>query len=116
MCGLTLSLRLVAGSPSADAASSAADDLDPLLDSLRSSNALRGPDSSQTHIERIDLSSGHVLEVALSASVLGLRGGLTAQPLVGKRGVLGWNGQVSAMRLANLDGQDESELMQAEGV
>ncbi|RSH81467.1 hypothetical protein EHS25_006824 [Saitozyma podzolica] len=94
MCGLTLSLRLIAGSPSADAASGAADDLAPLLDSLRSSNALRGPDSSQTHIERIDLSSGRVLEVSLSASVLGLRGGLTAQPLVGKRGVLGWNGQV----------------------
>jgi hypothetical protein len=30
----------------------------------------------------------------LSASVLGLRGDITQQPIVGSRGVLGWNGQV----------------------
>jgi asparagine synthetase B (glutamine-hydrolysing) len=42
----------------------------------------------------LDTPAGDVL-VSLSASVLGLRGeGVTAQPLVGKRGALGWNGQV----------------------
>lgn len=32
--------------------------------------------------------------VTLSCGVLGLRGSRTAQPLLGKRGALAWNGQV----------------------
>lgn len=40
----------------------------------------------------------------LYASVLSLRGReVTAQPLVGKRGVLGWNGQVSFRYLHTLE-------------
>lgn len=40
------------------------------------------------------MSGGEQIEVRLSASVLGLRGEITQQPIIGKRGILGWNGQV----------------------
>jgi hypothetical protein len=48
--------------------------------------------------------------VTLGASVLGLRGGLTAQPLVGTRGVLAWNGQVFAGLPVALDENDTRNM------
>ncbi|KAK8845569.1 hypothetical protein IAR55_006284 [Kwoniella newhampshirensis] len=86
MCGLTLTIR-----PFSDASSSATT---ALLDSFRTTNMCRGPDCQRSHTEMIDLADGKGIEVTLSASVLGLRGELTSQPMVGKRGILGWNGQV----------------------
>ena len=85
MCGLTLSIRFVADSQPAP---------DPIFDSLCSANSSRGPDSSSTYTHYISHAEGQI-EIRLAASVLGLRGdGITAQPLVGQQGVLGWNGQV----------------------
>lgn len=63
-------------------------------EALARGNALRGPDSSTTFSTVVQASNGHV-ELRLTSFVLGLRGELTGQPMVGKRGVLAWNGQVS---------------------
>ncbi|WWC58141.1 uncharacterized protein I303_100676 [Kwoniella dejecticola CBS 10117] len=115
MCGLTLTIRplsLSLSSPSVSDCSSSdsTEDADlALLDSFRSTNAQRGPDSQRTfkHTVTLDDDDNGVttttttksttkskVEICLTATVLGLRGDLTAQPLVGNRGVLGWNGQV----------------------
>ncbi len=74
MCGITLTLG-----PAADL---------PLARSLHAANAARGPDTQGLYARRIgpDL-------LLLGASVLGLRGAVTAQPRTG-RGVLAFNGQV----------------------
>ncbi|WOO76947.1 Asparagine synthetase domain-containing protein 1 [Vanrija pseudolonga] len=86
MCGLTLTISSLA--QSAEPSNAA------LVRSLHAANSARGPNSQGLYTRRLDTPAGDVL-VSLSASVLGLRGeGVTAQPLVGKRGVLGWNGQV----------------------
>ncbi|ORY34239.1 asparagine synthase-domain-containing protein [Naematelia encephala] len=88
MCGLTLSIRLVpigAVLP------------DPVFDSLALACSARGPDSQRTYTHYVQHNGliGSQVEVKLVASVLGLRGeGVTVQPLVGQRGILGWNGQV----------------------
>ena len=92
MCGLTLSLRLLSIEEEGSEAPP-----DPLFDSLIASNARRGPDSCQTFRQVITTDDGSRIELVLAASVLGLRGdGVTVQPLVGRQGVLGWNGQVFA--------------------
>lgn len=86
MCGLTLSIRLL---PTDDPSP------DEVFTSLVSANSSRGPDSSSTYTHSVHLASGHIFEVSLAASVLGLRGReVVTQPMIGKRGVLGWNGQV----------------------
>lgn len=85
MCGLTLSVHPYPISSSHEA----------LLDSFCQTCAARGPDRSSTYSTKVELGSGQTIELRLSASVLGLRGTVTAQPIIGKRGVLGWNGQVS---------------------
>ncbi|KAL1413258.1 hypothetical protein Q8F55_001013 [Vanrija albida] len=86
MCGLTLTISTLAH---ASQPSNAA-----LVRSLHAANSARGPNSQGLYTRRVQTPAGQIL-VSLSASVLGLRGeGVTAQPLVGKRGVLGWNGQV----------------------
>lgn len=56
--------------------------------------------------------SGAEIEITLSASVLGLRGELTAQPLVGKRGVLGWNGQVFEGLPVEKDANDTRKIFE----
>ncbi|WRT63829.1 uncharacterized protein IL334_000754 [Kwoniella shivajii] len=88
MCGLTLSIRPVSPVNPASYASAA------LLDSFRKTNIQRGPDFQQTSTHIVNLKDDKKVEVTLTATVLGLRGQLTAQPLIGTRGVLGWNGQV----------------------
>ncbi|WWD22519.1 hypothetical protein CI109_107012 [Kwoniella shandongensis] len=101
MCGLTLTIRPLPASPTPEASPSSA-----LLESFRTANLCRGPDCQRSHTEVVELQDGGKVEIVLSASVLGLRGDLTAQPLVGKRGVLGWNGQV----FQGLEvGQDEND-------
>lgn len=84
MCGLTLSVTLAGLAP---------DESTQLARSLEASNAARGPNAHGVYARRIPTPYGAAL-VTLAASVLGLRGGVTAQPLVGRRGALGWNGQV----------------------
>lgn len=84
MCGITLSIHPV----SLDGAAHHT-----LLESLIFANGARGPDTQSTYTKRFEVDGGEV-EIVLSSSVLGLRGGVVAQPLVGKRGVLAWNGQV----------------------
>ncbi|WVW81812.1 hypothetical protein I302_103809 [Kwoniella bestiolae CBS 10118] len=90
MCGLTLSIRPL---PPSDT-DPKVDDTSSLLDSFRSTNVQRGPDSQRTYSHTVELHDGVRIKVSLTATVLGLRGELTAQPLVGRRGVLGWNGQI----------------------
>ncbi|OCF41643.1 cytoplasmic protein [Kwoniella heveanensis CBS 569] len=92
MCGLTLTIRPLPASSTKPEERNAA--IPALLDSFRSTNTQRGPDSQRSHTEIVDLDNGRQVEVVLNATVLGLRGELTAQPMIGKRGVLGWNGQV----------------------
>ncbi|WWC85826.1 uncharacterized protein L201_000693 [Kwoniella dendrophila CBS 6074] len=89
MCGLTLTIRHDPTSEDTPSSSISA-----LLDSFRSTNTQRGPDSQRTYTHLVELENGQRLEVSLTATVLGLRGELTAQPIIGERGVLGWNGQV----------------------
>jgi hypothetical protein len=85
MCGLTLSVHpYPMTSPHEE-----------LLESLCETCAARGPDVQSTYSTIIILDNGARIELRLSASVLGLRGDITQQPIIGKRGVLGWNGQVS---------------------
>lgn len=85
MCGITLSIHPV--SPQTQ-------DVHAIHDSLAGSNDNRGPDVNSTFSHIVDVEGGQV-ELRLTSSVLGLRGELTGQPLIGERGVLAWNGQVS---------------------
>ena len=103
MCGITLTIRLLPyldqpdphPRPQKGSASDTGKAIIDLLESFRNANAVRGPDTSANYFHNVDLGGGSVVEVGLTASVLVLRGnGLTGQPLVGKRGVLAWNGQV----------------------
>ncbi|WVO16743.1 hypothetical protein L204_104427 [Cryptococcus depauperatus] len=87
MCGLTLSIRL-------SEANSSNIEQNAILQAFQSSVACRGPDSQDSYVHVDTTYSGHQIEVCIYATVLGLRGDLTSQPLVGKRGVLGWNGQI----------------------
>ncbi|EIW67931.1 hypothetical protein TREMEDRAFT_72060 [Tremella mesenterica DSM 1558] len=87
MCGLTLSLRFV-GDPDHTPPHSE-------IDSLITTNSRRGPDSSAIFRKVFTTCEGCHVELVLAASVLGLRGdGITSQPIISERGVLGWNGQV----------------------
>lgn len=88
MCGITLSITA-----STDPSSST------LHESLATANAQRGPNSTNTYKRVIHLPDDEEVELVLTSSVLGLRGDLTQQPMVGKRGVLAWNGQVGYFRL-----------------
>ncbi len=89
MCGITFTLTPCA--PHAAKSSS----LTELHDSLAASNAFRGPDSRNTYRACININDNLGVDLALTSSVLGLRGSLTEQPMIGQRGVLAWNGQVS---------------------
>ncbi|CAD6578850.1 MAG: hypothetical protein TREMPRED_002299 [Tremellales sp. Tagirdzhanova-0007] len=92
MCGLTLSIRVLS-SPYHQASSPPSSD--PIFTSLVNANSTRGPDSSNTYTHTVPLDSEHAIEVSFAASVLGLRGReVQGQPMVGARGVLGWNGQI----------------------
>jgi asparagine synthetase B (glutamine-hydrolysing) len=84
MCGLTLSIHPYPVSSSHES----------LHESLCQTCKARGPDTQSTYSSILDGQGGSRIELRLSASVLGLRGEITRQPIVGKRGVLGWNGQV----------------------
>jgi asparagine synthetase B (glutamine-hydrolysing) len=86
MCGLVLSIHPVVTSEQDDSQQS-------VLQSLIEVNRARGPDTQSTYTRKFSVSGGDI-EISLSASVLGLRGGVIAQPLIGDRGVLAWNGQV----------------------
>ena len=88
MCGITLSIYPVSSGQTPDT------DVLAIHNSLAQANAHRGPDTSDTFADVIDVDGGKV-ELRLTSSVLGLRGELTGQPVRGKRGVLAWNGQVS---------------------
>ena len=85
MCGLTLSIHPYPVTASHEE----------LLESLCQTCKARGPDTQSTYSTIISIDDGSQVELRLSASVLGLRGEITQQPIVGARGVLGWNGQVS---------------------
>jgi hypothetical protein len=89
MCGLTLSIHLVGD----DVQSSPPTDTE-IFNSLCEACAARGPDAQQTWSGTFQIRGGRQVEVTLYSSVLGLRGGVHSQPIVGPRGVLGWNGQV----------------------
>lgn len=90
MCGLTLSIRLLP-SPTETIPSP-----DPIFTSLVMANSTRGPDASNTYTHLVSLPTGETIELSLAASVLGLRGReVVSQPVLGEKGVLGWNGQVS---------------------
>jgi len=89
MCGLTLSIHPYPATESHEE----------LLESLCQTCKARGPDTQSTHSTIFSLDDGSQVELKLSASVLGLRGEITQQPIVGSRGVLGWNGQVSRTSL-----------------
>lgn len=102
MCGLTLCV-----SPVTHASRPASIEL---AQSLRAVNDARGPDASGVYARRIRVQEADLL-VTLSVSVLGLRGeGVTAQPLVGKRGVLAWNGQVFDGIKVGLDENDTCKI------
>lgn len=93
MCGLTLSIHPYPPS----------EEQESLLESLCAACASRGPDTQSTYRSIITAADGSQLEVVLCASVLGLRGEVTQQPIVGRRGVLGWNGQVTISSSVKLD-------------
>ncbi|OXG43600.1 cytoplasmic protein [Cryptococcus neoformans Bt120] len=102
MCGLTLSIRsLSTDHPRAS-----------LLDAFQSTITCRGPDTQGSYTHIVKGKSGAEIEITLSASVLGLRGELTAQPLVGKRGVLGWNGQVFEGLPVEKDANDTRKIFE----
>ncbi|ODN76195.1 hypothetical protein L202_06116 [Cryptococcus amylolentus CBS 6039] len=86
MCGLTLAIR-----PSETAQSGSLRSIEGVLSSTIK---CRGPDCQGSFSNTFATSTEVKVEVSLHASVLGLRGDLTSQPRKGKRGVLGWNGQV----------------------
>jgi len=124
MCGLTLCIAFQRhegdrdgriSSDSHDGPStptSQSDILHRLRDSLHAENDARGPDTSGIYATFIPTPLGK-LHLSLGSAVLGLRGDLTAQPLVGSRGVLAWNGQVfSGTHEAEESGDagDEDEL------
>ena len=88
MCGISLSIYPISTGKTSDP------EILAIHDSLAGSNANRGPDTSATFTDIVDVQGGQV-ELRLTSSVLGLRGELTGQPVKGKRGVLAWNGQVS---------------------
>jgi len=91
MCGLIVSIRLLDSPNSQEEAKLH----DAIITSLKEITAQRGPDAQNTYIGTFPLNADSAVEVSITASVLGLRGGgITAQPLIGKLGVLGWNGQV----------------------
>lgn len=90
MCGLTLSIHPYPTTVSHEE----------LLESLCQTCKARGPDTHSTYSTIISLDDGSQVELLSSASVLGLRGEITQQPIVGARGVLGWNGQVSGTSLS----------------
>ena len=93
MCGLTLSIHPYPPS----------EEFQKILESLCAACAARGPDVQSTFRTVITTDEGSQIEVVLCASVLGLRGGVVQQPIVGQRGVLGWNGQVGLRRSRKLD-------------
>jgi asparagine synthetase B (glutamine-hydrolysing) len=109
MCGIVLSIRLVEHNDHhTNTSHNAPSDEDTLFDSLVRATSDRGPDSQNTyrHLTRLDDTSS--IEVKLSASVLGLRlrdNHIVSQPLIGKRGVLAWNGQV----FQGLDIRDQND-------
>lgn len=94
MCGLSFSIYPVTSSVSSSDVEKLPLDPIELFDSLAAANFARGPDTQSTYTTRWTVPGGEV-ELKLNASVLGLRGGVVAQPLTGERGVLGWNGQVN---------------------
>ncbi|WVF65921.1 hypothetical protein IAT40_000659 [Kwoniella sp. CBS 6097] len=97
MCGLTLTIRPLSATTNTNVtanATSTDNTTSALLNSFHTTNVQRGPDSQRSYTEIVELDDGNRVEVVLNATVLGLRGEITAQPMVGKRGVLGWNGQV----------------------
>ena len=96
MCGLTLSIHSYPPT----------EGLETLLDSLCEACAARGPDVQSTFRTIVDTIDKGQIEVLLCASVLGLRGGVVQQPIVGKRGILGWNGQVRHSVMAQRDEAD----------
>lgn len=98
MCGITLSIYPVSPTTGPDPETIA------LHESLASSNANRGPDTSDTWTHVVDVDDGKQVEIRLTSSVLGLRGELTGQPIRGTRGVLAWNGQVSILVNAEQSG------------
>jgi asparagine synthetase B (glutamine-hydrolysing) len=104
MCGITLCVAPADvydtdatwhGHEEPNMASSSRPSFSEVLHSLHSENARRGPDASGVYGTQVHTPAG-TLRVSLGAAVLGLRGTLTPQPLVGERGVLAWNGQVFA--------------------
>jgi len=94
MCGIVCSIRpLIYNTGAAEGGHE--DNPEPVFDSLVKSTSSRGPDAQNTYKHVIRLDNTACLEVKLSASVLGLRGEtIVSQPVIGKRGVLAWNGQV----------------------
>lgn len=90
MCGLTLTIT-PAGSP--PWCSFGSDSNKRLLSAQTSANAARGPDAQGLYVRREVTPTSEVV-VSLGCGILGLRGSRTAQPLIGKRGALAWNGQV----------------------
>jgi asparagine synthetase B (glutamine-hydrolysing) len=100
MCGLTLSIHAY---PPAEEPSS-------LVESLCKACAARGPDVQSTYRTVITTDTGIQIEVLLCASVLGLRGGVVQQPIVGQRGVLGWNGQVGVPKCMDLEEGDADKV------
>lgn len=89
MCGLLFTLRYRPSDPDG----SSSDVHNDINSAFLQQISHRGPDAQQTHAVSIPISGGS-LELSFSAAVLGLRGPLTPQPVIGKRGILGWNGQV----------------------
>lgn len=111
MCGLTLCVTALNEIPTEDACLTEQGSGNQLLRSLQGENRRRGPDSSGIyrwqHCGAVD---DTVLEVTLASSVLGLRGRLTSQPLIGERGVLAWNGQVFSGLDMSLDDNDTRRI------
>lgn len=93
MCGITLTLG-----PAADI---------PLARSLHAADAARGPDTQGLYARRVGADL-----LLLGASVLGLRGAVTAQPRIG-RGVLAWNGQVFSGLDVGVSENDTARLFAA---
>lgn len=124
MCGLTLCIAPVDADVNASTHPTNCNSLDnvihnsevqatfqQLLHSLHDENRKRGPDTSGVFATRVPTPAGDLL-VTLGSSVLGLRGTLTAQPLIGSRGVLAWNGQVFAGLPVAVDENDTHEIFE----
>ncbi|BEI81784.1 hypothetical protein CcaverHIS002_0209440 [Cutaneotrichosporon cavernicola] len=93
MCGITLTIG-----PDNDLS---------LARSLHAANAARGPDTQGVYARRVGADL-----LLLGASVLGLRGAVTAQPKVGT-GVLAWNGQVFSGLDVGVHDNDTARLFAA---